>query len=122
MGGYDSWVQPFARISGQLIASGIAVIRLAQVGCAKILIYASKPDFAQIWMFKDIRASLPKFISLNRPPAVIMAFEMMGTLIEQMGILYLFIPMLPPLLGVSSRQRVKTKHHHDTDAPEVQVC
>ena len=25
MGGYDTWVQPFARISGQLLASGMAV-------------------------------------------------------------------------------------------------
>ena len=113
VGAYDNWIQPFARISGQTLAAGIV-----------------------LWMCHDI--SIPSFVSLGRPPVVIFVFEMMGTVIEHMGAVYLFIPMLPStdpvvkknLLLMLSRQppssasggghRVRAKHHHESEPPSLQ--
>ena len=61
---------------------------------------------------------MPKFEGVERPGAVVLSFELLSTLIEHMGVVYLFIPMLPPLLGPGAR-RVKAKHHHETEAPGV---
>ena len=88
VGGYDSWIQPCARIVGQCLALGIAV-----------------------WMCHDV--AVPPFVALGRTHAEIFAFEMMGTIIEHMGAVYLFIPMLPAL----GQGKVRAKHHHETEAP-----
>ena len=91
VGAYDNWIQPFARISGQTLAAGIA-----------------------LWMCHDV--GVPPYVGLGRLPAVVFAFEAMATIIEHMGVAYLFLPMLP---WVGNRARAK--HHHETEAPSMQV-
>lgn len=88
IGGYDNWIQPCARMVGQALAGGIAV-----------------------WMCHDV--GVPGFVAMGRSHTALFAFEMAGTVIEHMGAVYLFIPMLP-LLG---QGRVRAKHHHETEAP-----
>ena len=73
VGAYDNWVHPFARMMGQTVAMGIT-----------------------IWLCKDI--AIPQWVSLGRLPMVIFASEMMSTIIEHMSVVYLFLPLLPPMV------------------------
>jgi threonine/homoserine/homoserine lactone efflux protein len=57
--------------------------------------------------------AVPHFVEMGRPAGVVVAFEMMSTVIEHMGAVYLFFPMLP-MLG---QGRVRAKHHHETEPP-----
>jgi len=90
VGGYDNWIQPCARMVGQCGGLGIAV-----------------------WMFHGVR--VPAFVPMGRTHAELFVFEMMGTAIEHMGAVYLFIPMLPAL----GHGRVRPKHHYETEPPQL---
>ena len=58
-------------------------------------------------------------MGLGRSPAVMITCEMISTIIEQMGVVYMFIPMLP-YLGAG---KVRAKTHHETEAPVLhEVC
>ena len=91
IGGYDSWIQPCARITGQCIAAGVAIAICREVE-------------------RDEHAA-----SSGRSHAAIFLFEMLSTVIEHMGAIYLFIPMLP----MAGQGRVRAKHHHETEAPAL---
>jgi hypothetical protein len=72
VGAYDNWVHPFARILGQTTAIGVT-----------------------IWLCKDI--PIPLWVSLERLPATIFACEVISTILEHMAVVYLFLPLLPPI-------------------------
>lgn len=67
----------------------------------------------QVWICHDLK--VPIMGRDERPPAVVLVCEMLSTTMEQMGAVYLFIPMLPQLSG----NRVRAKHHHETEAPSL---
>ena len=91
VGAYDSWIQPCARIAGQCLAAGVAIGLCRNV-----------PD-------------VPASEASERSHAAIFLFEMFSTVIEHMGAVYLFVPMLP-MLG---QGRVRAKHHHETEPPAL---
>ena len=91
VGAYEnSWLQPCARIVGQLVAAGVA-----------------------IGMCRSV--AVPEHVFPKRGHGSLFAFEALSTVIEHMGAVYLFIPMLPMV----SQGRVRAKHHHETEAPEL---
>jgi hypothetical protein len=104
VGAYDNWVHPLARIMGQTTAIGIT-----------------------IWLCKDI--AIPPWVSIGRPPMVIFSTEMLGTIIEHMAIVYLFLPLLPHIVHLqmnnartpNPKLRVQPKNHIETDEPTNQV-
>lgn len=92
VGAYDSWIQPCARILGQVIAMGVA-----------------------IGLCQSIEEEVPTPAREKMGHAAVFLLEMLSTVIEHMGAVYLFIPMLP-LVG---QGRVRAKHHHETEAPPL---
>lgn len=98
VGAYDNWVHPFARLIGQTVAMGVA-----------------------IWLCKDI--PIPQWVSLGRLPTVIFAHEMLGTIIEHMAVVYLFLPLLPTMIHLQIQQtirpglHVQSKNHPETEEP-----
>jgi hypothetical protein len=93
VGAYEnSWLQPCARIAGQLVATGVA-----------------------IGMCRGVLSEVPEHVYPKREHGSVFAFEALSTVIEHMGAVYLFIPMLPMV----SQGRVRAKHHHETEAPEL---
>jgi hypothetical protein len=94
-GAYDkSWLQPCARITGQCLATGVAIA-----------------------MCRSVMSEVPPHIYPKRAHGSLFVFEALSTVIEHMGAVYLFIPMLPMV----TQGRVRAKHHHETEAPGLQV-
>jgi len=100
-GAYDnSWIQPCARITGQCVAGGVAIAMWRNLDHSTT---------------GSLSHHLEHVLPFKRSHSSLFLFEMLSTAIEHMAAIYLFIPMLPMI----SQGKVRAKHHHETEAPEL---
>ena len=97
LGGYN-WQHVAARVFGQAAGVGIT-----------------------LWITLAATDVSPLKHRTDHPHAVLFALELIGTLIEHLAVVYVLLPLLPPLSSavphIGGMRKVKLKAHPDTQPP-----